>query len=158
MALVAIGNLSDGDANLPFVQHVLAMDSIPPDPATGWRAIHSTAIHHLALYGITIWETAAATVLLVGTVLLFVARTAQKESLAKLVINVGLAFTLVLFGVGFWVIGGEWFQMWRSAVWNGEEPAFRNLVIVLLTFIVVNFTSPNAKTGKAVEAVARSDS
>jgi predicted small integral membrane protein len=40
--------------------------------------------------------------------------------------------------VGFTVIGGEWFQMWRSDGWNMQEPAFRfvgavGIVLLFLT-------------------------
>jgi predicted small integral membrane protein len=39
-----------------------------------------------------------------------------------------------LFGpwfVGFMVIGGEWFLMWQSSTWNGQEAAFRFYLTVL---------------------------
>jgi predicted small integral membrane protein len=35
------------------------------------------------------------------------------------------------------VVGGEWFQMWRSTAWNGLDPAFRNTVIALATVVLV---------------------
>ena len=33
--------------------------------------------------------------------------------------------------VGFVVVGGEWFLMWQSATWNGQEAAFRFYLTVL---------------------------
>lgn len=39
--------------------------------------------------------------------------------------------------VGFMAVGGEWFGMWQSATWNGQEPAFRFYVTMLLVLIYV---------------------
>ena len=48
-----------------------------------------------------------------------------------------LAGFLVWF-VGFMVIGGEWFLMWQSETWNGQEPAFRFYLTILAVLIYVN--------------------
>jgi predicted small integral membrane protein len=37
----------------------------------------------------------------------------------------GLTLGLLLWLVAFIAVGGEWFLMWQSAEWNGEEAAFR---------------------------------
>jgi predicted small integral membrane protein len=37
---------------------------------------------------------------------------------------VGLTVGLLLYMVGFVTIGGEWFAMWQSATWNGQQKAF----------------------------------
>ncbi len=47
-----------------------------------------------------------------------------------------LAGFLVWF-LGFTVIGGEWFAMWQSPRWNGQEPAFRFLVAILAVGLYV---------------------
>ena len=39
---------------------------------------------------------------------------------------------------GFMVIGGEWFVMWQSTTWNGQEAAFRFYVTALAALIFVN--------------------
>jgi predicted small integral membrane protein len=36
------------------------------------------------------------------------------------------------------VVGGEWFQMWRSPDWNGQESAFRFYMTILAVLIFVN--------------------
>jgi predicted small integral membrane protein len=40
--------------------------------------------------------------------------------------------------IAFLAVGGEWFMMWQSQVWNGQEAAFRNFVVVglVLLFLV----------------------
>jgi predicted small integral membrane protein len=34
-------------------------------------------------------------------------------------------------------IGGEWFLMWQSETWNGQEAAFRFYVTILLVLLYV---------------------
>jgi predicted small integral membrane protein len=38
---------------------------------------------------------------------------------------------------GFIAIGGEWFQMWKSTAWNGEDAALRNAALAFLTLLLV---------------------
>ena len=43
----------------------------------------------------------------------------------------GAAVAFALWFVGFVVVGGEWFLMWQSNTWNGQEAAFRFYLTVL---------------------------
>jgi predicted small integral membrane protein len=36
------------------------------------------------------------------------------------------------------VVGGEWFQMWQSPSWNGQEAAFRFYLTILAVLIFIN--------------------
>ena len=47
-----------------------------------------------------------------------------------------LAFLVWFFG--FMVVAGEWFAMWQSQTWNGQEAAFRFYMAVLGVLIFVN--------------------
>ena len=38
------------------------------------------------------------------------------------------------------VVGGEWFAMWQSKTWNGQEAAFRFYMTLLAVLIFVNQT------------------
>jgi predicted small integral membrane protein len=38
---------------------------------------------------------------------------------------------------GFMVVAGEWFAMWQSQTWNGQEAAFRFYMAVLGVLIFV---------------------
>ena len=51
---------------------------------------------------------------------------------------VGGAVGFFLWFLGFLVIGGEWFQMWQSPTWNGQEPAFRFVVVILAVLIFIS--------------------
>ena len=44
---------------------------------------------------------------------------------------------------GFMVVAGEWFSMWESKTWNGEEAAFRFYAAVLAVLILLNQPDPD---------------
>jgi predicted small integral membrane protein len=44
---------------------------------------------------------------------------------------------LLLWLVAFLTIGGEWFLMWQSHIWNGQEEAFRNFAVVGLVLLIL---------------------
>ena len=44
---------------------------------------------------------------------------------------------LLVFFLGFIVVGGNWFIMYENAKWNGLEPAFQNTVTTLLAMLLV---------------------
>jgi predicted small integral membrane protein len=41
----------------------------------------------------------------------------------------------MLWFLGFVVVGGEWFCMWQSPDWNGQESAFRFVACIVLVLI-----------------------
>lgn len=137
IALVAFGNLSDYGSNWPFVQHVLAMDTIFPDAHIRYRAIHSPLLQHTAYALIIAVEVLAAVLCWLGTWRLWRARqgTTVAFQRAKRIAVLGLALGVLLWLGGFVAIGGEWFGMWMSSQWNGIESAFR-FAIVLLAMLV----------------------
>jgi predicted small integral membrane protein len=47
----------------------------------------------------------------------------------------GLVLGFALWFFGFMVVGGEWFQMWQSQSWNGQEAAFRFIGCIGLVLI-----------------------
>jgi predicted small integral membrane protein len=50
---------------------------------------------------------------------------------------IALTTSLLMWLVAFLDVGGEWFLMWQSQIWNGQEEAFRMLTIVGVVFLVV---------------------
>ncbi len=74
-----------------------------------------------------------------GGLLLFQARgDATQFNRAKGGAVLGLAAGVVLWFTGFITIGGEWFLMWQSHIWNGQDSAFRFVVILGVVLIFVN--------------------
>ncbi|MFT4199487.1 DUF2165 domain-containing protein [Gordonia sp. (in: high G+C Gram-positive bacteria)] len=138
LGLIVVGNLTDYGTNLAYVRHVLSMDTTGGDPDVMWRAIDVPALWHTAYIGIIVWE-AAATLALVAALVFYVRGwTDGGLDRARGWASIGLVMVVLLFGCGFIAVGGEWFQMWRSADWNGVEPAFRNVVLAVLGLILVH--------------------
>jgi len=47
----------------------------------------------------------------------------------------GIIIGIIIWFIGFEIIGGEWFSMWQSATWNGLAAADR--VLSLLFFVLI---------------------
>ncbi len=135
-ALVAIGNLTDYDSNFSIVKHVLRMDTTFPNNRVMWRAIESSSLHHVA-YGFIIFsEILIALLCCVGGLrLLQNLNNPVAFDQAKNCAILGLILGFILWFTGFMTIGGEWFLMWQSNVANGQEAAFRLVVIISLMLI-----------------------
>jgi predicted small integral membrane protein len=56
----------------------------------------------------------------------------EKFSRAKAVGVMALALGVLLWLAAFEAIGGEYFLMWQSHTWNGQESAFRFAVLCVL--------------------------
>ena len=153
LLLVAFGNVSDFPANQAFVQHVLAMDTTnfgaPAgtglDPRVMWRAVTDPAWQNAAYVGVIAWEVLTGLVLAAAVAVRLRGRDPERGLRWA---TVGLVMVLALFLVGFIVIGGEWFQMWRSTAWNGLDPAFRNTVVALLTLVLLQLGGHKARTAR----------
>jgi predicted small integral membrane protein len=137
LSLVAFGNLTDYASNWPFVQHVLAMDTIFPNAGIHYRAITSPLLQHLA-YGLIIaTETLAAVLCWLGVWRLWRTRAGPAALFhrAKRMSVLGLTMGVMLWLGGFIAVGGEWFGMWMSTQWNGLESAFRFVMVLLVALV-----------------------
>ncbi|HEY3467996.1 MAG TPA: DUF2165 domain-containing protein [Amycolatopsis sp.] len=134
MALIAFGNITDFGTNQAFVQHVLAMDTTFRSPDMMWRAITSPGLQNTAYVVIIAWEVLTALVLLAALAGWIRAKDATARRLATL----GWVMWVLLFGVGFLAVGGEWFQMWQSDKWNGLQPALQNFLIAVAALVVAH--------------------
>jgi len=125
--LVGLDNIVDYGTNYAFVQHVMSMDTVFPTSTLTWRAITSPAAHHIAYALIIAAELLAGLVCIIGARRLWLARAsaAPRFNAAKGTAVAGLTLGFAIWFFGFLVIGGEWFQMWQSATWNGQQAAFR---------------------------------
>jgi predicted small integral membrane protein len=147
--LVAIGNITDYHTNLDFVEHVLSMDTtnFGGQPGVGldkdvlWRAITNPAIQNIAYIGVILWESLASIILLWAIYLWLTARRTRRFENARRMSTIGLLMVIILFMGGFLTVGGEWFEMWRSVAWNGNEPAFRNSVLALFGVLLCHIPS-----------------
>ncbi|MEU5162527.1 DUF2165 domain-containing protein [Streptomyces sp. NPDC020875] len=146
MALVAFGNITDFGTNREFVRHVLAMDTTFRDDDVMWRAVESRTVADIAYVAIIVWETLTAAVLLLAVG--YWARGLRRggdQRRARRASTLGLLMVVLLFGLGFVVIGGEWFQMWQSSDWNGLEPAGRNVMIAAFGLVLVQLSANSGR-------------
>jgi predicted small integral membrane protein len=136
--LFAFGNVTDPGTNWAFVKHVLTMDTIFPGSTLGWRAITDPTLQAVAYGTIIAYELATGLVLAVATVRLAAAsRDAARFQAAKPLAALGLMMGLVLYGLGFTVVGGEWFAMWQSHQWNGLDSDNRFVTLTGIVLIVL---------------------
>ncbi|MBA2126262.1 hypothetical protein DLM45_08500 [Hyphomicrobium methylovorum] len=138
--LVAFDNVTNYGTNYQFVQHVLSMDTTFPDSGIKYRAITNPVIWQLAYASIIAAEAITGVLFVIGAGKLWRHRLASAEVFNRAkgyAIAAGtLAFLIWFFG--FTVVGGEWFGMWESKTWNGQEAAFRFYMSVLAVLILLN--------------------
>jgi len=136
---VVFNNLTDYDSNYQFVRHVLMMDSTFSANHGMWRALNSPAWHTAFYLSIIGWE--AVTMLLCwwgGWQLTRALRgPAAAFHRAKRVGIAGLSLALLMWLVSFLSVGGEWFLMWQSKTWNGQEAAFRMFTVIGIVLLLV---------------------
>ncbi|MGA3088391.1 MAG: DUF2165 domain-containing protein [Terriglobales bacterium] len=138
-SFVVLNNTNDYDSNYQFVRHVLMMDSTNAANRAMWRALNSPAWHRTFFVSIIVWE--AVTMLLAwwGTARLLVAlrHTAAGFQQAKSVAIAALTLGLLMWLVAFLSVGGEWFLMWQSKMWNGQDAAFRMFTVIGIVLLLV---------------------
>src|SRR5580700_9593428 len=138
--VVAYDNLVDYDSNYEFVRHVLSMDTTFPNNALMGRAITDTRIWTIAYAAIIAVEALTCLFLSVGALALLTRLKAPAERFnrAKIWAVAGLTVGFGLWFFGFLVIAGEYFAMWQSQTWNGQEAAFRIVMVMLGVLIFVS--------------------
>lgn len=137
-SIVVLNNVADYDANFQFVRHTLMMDSTFPGNRLMWRALNSPAWHTSFYISVIAWE--CVTMLLCWWGGLRMARALRESaavfSEAKNVAIAGLTLSLLMWLVAFLSVGGEWFLMWQSRDWNGQQAAFRMFTVVGIVLLL----------------------
>jgi len=143
-SLVVFNNVTDYGSNFTLVQHVFKMDTIFPNSTGSWRAIDSPAIHH-SIYGLIILaEFIIAVFCWVGGFHLSKhINDANSFDRSKNPAIIGLTLGMLLWFTGFMTIGGEWFLMWQSESANGQEAAFR--LVVVLGIVLIYLVQPDGE-------------
>jgi len=160
--LVAFDNITDYGTNYLFVQHVMSMDTTFPGNKLMYRSITDPAIWQLAYALIIAAEAATGLLYLAGAVRMFQARNAPAAAFNEakaFVIGASLLAFLVWY-FGFMVVAGEWFAMWQSQTWNGQEAAFRFYMAVLGVLIFVALPDgdlPGTKSKRPAPGRRRTD-
>jgi len=137
--LVTLGNVTDYGTNWAFVQHVMSMDTVFPDSTLRSRAITDPALQTAAYWAIIVTEGLTCLAFLAATVAMAMKLRAPKGAFqrAKAFTALGALLGFGLWFIGFMGIGGEWFAMWQSHTWNGQDAAFKFYMTVLAVGIYV---------------------
>jgi len=142
--LVVFNNITDYGSNYEFVRHVLMMDSTLPNNHGMWRAINSPGLHTAFYLAIIVWEFVTMLLCWWGGFRLARMLSASVEDFqsAKGLAIAALTLGLLMWLVAFLSIGGEWFLMWQSKTWNGQEAAFRMFTVMGIVLLVVAVPDP----------------
>ena len=138
--LVTFENITDYDTNYAFVKHVLSMDTTFSGNALLYRRITSPALWQVC-YALIIAGERLSGVVLAGAAISLAQRLRSDRvsfNHAKRFVIIGAALGFLVWFFGFMVVGGEWFSMWQSPTWNGQEAAFRFYMTILAVLIFVN--------------------
>jgi predicted small integral membrane protein len=137
--LIVAANIYDPGTNLLFVQHVFSMDTIIPVSAMADHAISIPLVWRIGFWLIVAGEGLTTVLFALGAVELFRARNGAARDFhqAKRFVFAGAGCGFVVWFIGFLAVGGEWFAMWQSQVWDGQPAAFRFIASILLVLIFV---------------------
>jgi predicted small integral membrane protein len=137
--LVVFNNSTDYGSNYQFVHHVLLMDTTFPGNHGMWRAIHPPLIQTAFYDGIIGWEAVTMILTWIGVVQLVRAlrKPAAAFNSAKRFSIIALTLGMLLWLVAFISVGGEWFLMWQSKIWNGQDAAFRMFAVIGIVFTLL---------------------
>lgn len=95
---------------------MLSMKDTYNIPGQMWRAINLPEAPYIGLAAITTMETLAGVFASVGLILMFknFAKPYQQFSTGKAWAMLGAACAILVWGVGFMVIAGDWFMAWQA--------------------------------------------
>jgi predicted small integral membrane protein len=137
--LVVFNNLTDFDSNYQFVHHVLSMDSTFPGNHGMGRALPSPTVHLVFYLSIIAWEIVTMALLwwAVAALVRAVRAPVARFQAAKRIAVMALTLSMLMWLVAFLSVGGEWFLMWQSRTWNGQEAAFRMFAVVGIVLLIL---------------------
>lgn len=144
-SLVVFNNTTDYDSNYQFVRHVLMMDSTFQGNHGMWRSLSQPVVHKVFYASIIGWEIVTCILCWCGLIKLLcnLRKSTLEFHRAKSVAIAALTLGCLLWLVAFLCIGGEWFLMWQSKTWNGQEAAFRMFMVVAVILVYLSLPEPN---------------
>ena len=139
-AVIAFGNITDYSSNYQFVEHVLKMDTTFNESHLHYRSINSVFAFNAFYVFIIVMEVLMAFCCIKGGWLLF--KNLKSDAVifhaSKNWAVAGIIIGIIIWFLGFEVIGGEWFAMWQSTVWHGLAAAERVLSFLFFSLILLH--------------------
>ncbi len=144
--IVAFNNVTDYNSNYQFVHHVLQMDSTFPVNHLMWRALPQPGLQTVFYWSIIAWESTTCIFCCLGSLRLIRAIKAPGAAFqqAKSTGIGALTLGCLLWFVAFLTVGGEWFVMWQSHTWNGQDAAFRMFASLGIILVYLTLPEPEA--------------
>jgi predicted small integral membrane protein len=104
-----------------------------------WRAINTPLLHTAFYISIIAWETITMILCWWGGIRMARMRreSAQLFQRSKGISISAMALSLLMWLVAFLAVGGEWFLMWQSRMWNGQDAAFRMFTVIGVILLLV---------------------
>jgi predicted small integral membrane protein len=138
--IVGYTNIVDYNSNWQFVQHVLAMDSFQDwfdGSAIQGRAITSEPVQRVFYALVIAGELTAGGLFALGGVLIGASIFhGRPPALGKAFAVLGGTVAVLIWYLGFAVIGAEWFAMWAST-WDGQMKAYTFVTFILLAILYI---------------------
>jgi len=137
---IVLGNITDYDTNYQFVEHVLKMETTFSHSRIHYRSLDNPILFQ-ASYGLIIGlEMLMSGCCLRGSWLLIKHLKSDPITFhaAKNWAVAGLTIGILIWFLGFEVVGGEWFAMWQSTSWNGLTSAERMVSFQVLTLLLLH--------------------
>lgn len=138
--LVGYDNIVDFDTNYEFVNAVLSMDDMEPffsgNKDIDSRAITNPTVHLIAYWIIIIGELITGLICMTGSIYMFFSIEKKRFINGQVIYLIGATFAILLWYLGFAVIGGEYFSMWANKM-NGQMKAYTFSIFILLTALYV---------------------
>lgn len=141
--LVGLNNILSVQSNYPFVAHVLSMDTIQPwfngSDALFARAITNSSIHFSAYILIICVEILLGVLYLLSAFFIIKSLFYNNVKLlitGKAIFLIATMFGLLLWYLGFCIIGGEYFSMWANK-FDGLHQSYTFSTFILLATIFI---------------------
>lgn len=134
--ITVFNNIVDYSANLRFIQNVAGMTDTFNDTLL-WRRMESGFLHWALYICIIVWELISGLLCTYAAYLSCKYMQAGEADFrkARTAGMIAYVFSLMLWFLAFIVVGGQWFLMWQSANWNGQDAAFRMIGIIGLIML-----------------------
>ncbi len=139
--LIVINNTTDYYTNYVFVSHVLKMDTVFPDSNVHYRSWDHPFLFHAVYILIILAESMMAFCCIKGggQMIRHINKDPQSFHDSKKWAIAGIISAILIWFIGFQVIGGEWFVMWQSANWNALAASERVLAVPMFTLVLLHF-------------------
>ena len=138
--LIVTGNITDYYTNYLFVEHVMKMDTVFPSSNVHYRSIDSPVVYNAGYIFLILLEGLMGFFCLKGSWRMFrnLKNDASAFHASKNWAVAGIIIGILIWFLGFEVIGGEWFAMWQSTNWNGLAAAERIVDFLVLTLLLLH--------------------